>query len=120
MTVFNFLQGGDVTVSVNGQALWGVEGISVNETAGYYEICEYLSGESEERIPLNKEFDIVINQAFTEDNPLDGLVDFSLELTVKNGKTFTYEPCCLLQSDCGIFQNKNLMYVHKIKAFNKF
>lgn len=114
-----FLKGDDISVYVNGELLSGVISLKVKKTITYYNICQYLSGEFLKKIPLKREYDLVLTKVYTKENPFENLSEFLISVNC-DGKITTYEPCILLEEESVYLQNDTIASVYKIKACDKY
>ncbi len=119
MTQYVFLKGDDISVYINDELLCAVISASIKESASYYDVMQYLSDEKVARIPLKKEYNIILQKVYADESPFENSEDFSLKIKSKNSVT-TYEPCILLEEESSLSQNNTLTSVYKIKAYNKF
>ncbi len=120
MSVYNFINGDDVNIFADNNALCSVLSLEIKETVTYYEVPQYLSGEPTQRIPIKKEYDLILKKRLTGCGIPEDNSGFSLDITYPNNKRITYEPCCLLQKEQQIAVDKTLLAVYKIRAYNRY
>lgn len=113
-----FLKGSDIDIFADDNLLSGVISLKIKENRELYNICEYLSGEYVQQVPLKRKFELTLEKAFTEEDVLENLTDFTIKVKAGN-KEAVYEGCSLTEKNHNLSGQKPLSTVYKITALSK-